>query len=127
MFKSNLLVTLMLFSFLLSANLTASNSEAKLISECQIQMNNPYIFVRVIECKGGDTGNKSMILIDRGDNEIQTIELETFNKKYFESNFKIITKTLNDIKSEGYKLISSSGGGGDDNGMIMQNYIFEKI
>lgn len=86
----------------------------------------PYIIMRVIECQGGDTANQSMILIDRGDNNIEKIELEKFHKSNFESNFKIISKKLNDIKAEGYKLISTSGGGGNDNAMILQNYIFEK-
>jgi hypothetical protein len=88
--------------------------------------NDPYVIVRVIECQGGDTANKSMILIDRGDNSIEKIELEKFHKNNFESNFKIISKKLNDIKAEGYKIISTSGGGGNDNAMILQNYIFEK-
>jgi len=85
-----------------------------------------FLIVRVIECQGGDTANKSMILIDRGDNEIQKIELEKFHKNNFESNFKVISKLLNSIKKEGYQLVSSSGGGGNDNAMILQNYIFEK-
>ncbi len=86
----------------------------------------PYIIVRVIECQGGDSANESMILIDRGDNEIEKISLEKFHKNHFESNFKIIARTLNDIKSSGYRIISSSGGGGNDHAMILQNYIFEK-
>jgi len=92
----------------------------------ETDLNNPYIIVRVIECQGGDTANQSMILIDRGDNNIEKIELEKFHKNNFEGNFKIISKKLNDIKAEGYKLISTSGGGGNDNAMILQNYIFEK-
>lgn len=87
---------------------------------------NPYIIVRVIECQGGDSDNQSIILIDHGDNSIEKIELEKFNKGNFEANFKIISKTLNDIKAQGYKLIGTSGGGGNDNAMILQNYIFEK-
>ena len=86
----------------------------------------PYIIVRVIECQGGDTANQSMILIDKGDNKIQKIELKKFHKNNFESNFKIIAKKLNEIKAEGYKLIATSGGGGNDNAMILQNYVFEK-
>lgn len=87
----------------------------------------PYIIVRVIECQGGDTANESMILIDRGNNQIEKVKLEKFHKNNFESNFKIISKKLNAIKSEGYRIISTSGGGGNDNAMILQNYIFEKI
>ncbi|RDK83838.1 hypothetical protein [Marinirhabdus gelatinilytica] len=82
----------------------------------------PYIIVRVIECQGGDSANQSMILIDRGDNNIEKIELEKFHK----NNFKIISKILNDIKKYGYELIGTSGGGGNDNAMILQNYIFKK-
>lgn len=89
-------------------------------------INDPLVFVRVIECKGGDTANESMILIDRGTGSIERIELDKFNKKSFEANFKIIAATLNSICSEGYTLISSSTGGGDDNAMLLQNYIFEK-
>jgi len=88
--------------------------------------NEPYLILRVIECQGGDTANQSMILIDKGNNNIERIELNKFHKKYFESNFKIIAKKINDIKADGYKLISTSGGGGNDNAMILQNYIFEK-
>lgn len=91
-----------------------------------IEINDPYVIVRVIECQGGDSANQSMILIDRGDNNIEKIELDKFHKNNFEENFKIISKKLNDIKAEGYKLISTSGGGGNDNAMILQNYIFEK-
>ena len=86
----------------------------------------PYLILRVIECQGGDTANQSMILIDRGNNEISKTELKKFHKNNFETNFKIISKTINDIKSDGYKLISTSAGGGNDNAMILQNYIFEK-
>ena len=86
----------------------------------------PYIIVRVIECQGGDSANQSMILIDRGDNNIEKIELEKFHKNNFENNFKIISKILNDIKKYGYELIGTSGGGGNDNAMILQNYIFKK-
>ena len=49
-----------------------------------------------------------------------------FSKSDFKSNFKIISKTLNNIKVQGYKLISTSGGDGNDHAMILQNYIFEK-
>lgn len=119
-------MTSIFLCLILGTPLYASNSEIDIQAKNYLQSEESYIFVRVIECKGGDTGNASMILIDRGDNKITTIALEKFNKKYFESNFKIISKTLNDIRKEGYILISSSAGGGDDNGMIMQNYIFEK-
>ena len=87
----------------------------------------PYVIVRVIECQGGDSANESMILIDRGDNKIEKISLDAFHKKNFELNFKTISKMLNDIKAQGFELISTSGGGGNDNAMILQNYIFKKV
>ena len=86
----------------------------------------PYLFLRVIECQGGDTANESMILIDNGDNNIEKIPLEKFTRKNFQDNFKIVSKTVNDIKAKGYIIVASSGGGGNDNAMIMQNYIFKK-
>lgn len=115
--KNNLFIfaTAILFTLLAFTNNSPSNVQ-----------NNPYLIMRVIECQGGDTANESMILIDRGNNEISKIELEKFHKKTFQSNFKIISKTINDIKLEDYTLIATSGGGGNDNAMILQNYIFEK-
>lgn len=126
MFKSKLYSVAILFFIMFNPIAYSSPLKSQPTSISKFQTGDTYLYVRIIECKGGDTGNASMILIDRGDNEIIKIELEKFNKKFFESNFKIISKTLNDIKKEGYKLISSSSGGGDDNGMILQNYIFEK-
>jgi hypothetical protein len=113
----NTIITLCLLS-ILSITKVYSNSNNIIID--------PYVIVRVIECQGGDTANESMILIDRGINEIEKIELEKFHKNNFESNFKIISKTLNNLKAAGYKLIATSSGGGNDNAMILQNYIFEK-
>ena len=117
--KSVILLPVILSLFVLYSFKNLQNQQNSPQSE-------PYLFLRVIECQGGDTANESMILIDRGNNKIEKVPLKKFHKKYFESNFKIISKTINDIKADGYKLISSSGGGGNDNAMILQNYIFEK-
>ena len=87
---------------------------------------NSFLIIRVIECKGGDSGNKSVIYISNEDGEISEIELMPFNKKNFKSNFQKISQVLNEQRQKGYHLISSSGSGGDDNGMMLQNYIFEK-
>jgi hypothetical protein len=52
-----------------------------------------YVIVRAIECKGGDSGNQSVLYIYRGAGQVEEVELETFNKKGFKSKKSLLTRS----------------------------------
>lgn len=67
---------------------------------------------------------KAYVLVTNGTEIIKTIDLETARPKQANDNLLIITSVLNDIKSQGYTLISSNSSCSE--WMAMTNYIFEK-
>jgi hypothetical protein len=81
-----------------------------------------YIVVRVFECQDGLLG--SFIIISDGVKIIKTIELKVLKQKTQEENMIKIVQTLNEIKNQGYTLISSNNGGVNLN--LITNYVFEK-
>lgn len=50
-----------------------------------------------------------LLLVSDGDKTLKKIELENTREKYFESNLSKIASVLNEYKSQGYRLVSTTG------------------
>ena len=81
-----------------------------------------FIIVRTSEVYG--MMPSSMINI-YGDGTIEKTNLNKLNPKLMEENLIIIHTKLNEIKDNGYELVSSTGGNSDN--FICTTYIFKKV
>lgn len=82
-----------------------------------------YLIVRTVETQ---YSGFSKILISDGTTIIKTIELERMFVKSAKvtENFLRIANALEEIRGQGYVLVSSNSGGGYE--YLVANYIFEK-
>lgn len=80
-----------------------------------------YVMVRTTEIYG--MMPSSMITIYE-DGTVEKSPLKKLNAKTMEENLTTIHSKLNELKSKGYKLISTSGGSSDN--IICTTYIFSK-
>lgn len=82
-----------------------------------------YLYVRIVE---SENAGMSQLLVSDGSTIIKTVWLE---KKWWKpvqvsNNFNKIVSALDEIRNQGYKLISSNGGGGYE--YDATTYIYEK-
>jgi hypothetical protein len=86
-----------------------------------------YITMRIYE---NFTVTSSRIIIVYADDKSEVIELGPFkyNDDYLVKNNQIITRTLNKLRKDGYKLVISSSGGkvSSNRDMLITTYIFER-
>lgn len=84
---------------------------------------NSYLIVRTIETQ---YAGFSKILISDGSSIIKTIELQRMFVKSAKvtENFLTIAKALEEVRTQGYILITSNSSGGYD--YMVANYVFEK-
>lgn len=83
-----------------------------------------YLYVRVFESVQPGSLYSSSVTVSDGETIIKTVELKAMKPRNIEENILAIAKSLNDIRSQGYKITSSSSGG---NQLFNQtDYVFEK-
>lgn len=83
---------------------------------------NDFIFIRVFESL--NSMNASKIIVTEGNSVIKSVELSTMRPKSVEDNALKIATTLNELKKQGYSLVTSHGGGNEV--FIVTDYVFEK-
>jgi hypothetical protein len=81
-----------------------------------------YLYVRVFESV--NTLYSSSVTVTDGETIIKTNRLKSMRPKNIEENILVIAKSLNNIKSQGYKITSSSSSG--NNAFNQTDYVFEK-
>ena len=113
---------LVLIVFLLSIS-TTTKAQSKVLKKKEIK--GDFLIVRTFEMMRGTT-TKSVLIVSDGTKELKSIPLKGVKPKNLSFNLEIIIKTLNDIKDQGYILISTNGGGANSAGVFMTNYIFQK-
>ena len=79
------------------------------------------LFVRIFEST--NSSYRSSITISDGVTIIKSIDLEVMKPRKEEANTLKIAQALNNIKDQGYTLVSSNGGGSL---FTVTNYVFEK-
>jgi hypothetical protein len=86
-----------------------------------------YITMRIYE---NFTVTSSRIIIVYADDKSEVIELGPFkyNDDYLVKNNQVITRTLNKLRKDGYRLVISSSGGkvSSNRDMLITTYIFER-
>jgi hypothetical protein len=83
---------------------------------------NGYVIVRVFESL--NSTYKSSITVTDGESIIKSIDLNTMRPKNVSDNVLVISKTLNELKDQGYLIAASSSGG--NQAFTQTDYIFEK-
>lgn len=83
---------------------------------------NGYVIVRVFESL--NSTYKSSITVTDGESIIKSIDLNTMRPKNVSDNVLVISKTLNELKDQGYLIVASSSGG--NQAFTQTDYIFEK-
>jgi len=104
------LTPILLGSFLLFTSFYSSSLE------------NDYLLVRVFESPSSLYSSK--ITVTDGKEIIKSVELSAMRPKHVEDNVLKIASILNELKNQGYTLISSNSGGNE--AFTFTDYIFEK-
>ena len=81
-----------------------------------------YLYVRVFESL--NSLYSSSILISNGESITKTVKLSVMRPRNLEKNVLAISKTLNEVKSQGYRIVSSSSGG--NQAFTQTDYVFQK-
>lgn len=92
-------------------------------SQSATSIENDYIVVRVFE--GASFSSPSIIMITDGETIIKTVQLSVIISKNLDSNLLKIATVLNEVKNDGYHLVTSSSSGNAT--YFITDYIFEKV
>jgi hypothetical protein len=82
----------------------------------------PYLYVKTFESHNKMVAAK--LLVSDGVEILKEVELEMVRPKSYNENILAITSVLNEIRAQGYELISSNSSCSE--WVAMTNYIFEK-
>lgn len=111
------------FAFLLFIGIGLFTVYVAITSFKPSQSTNNYLIVRTVETQ---YSGFHKILISDGNSIIKTVELERMFVKSAKvtENFSLIAQALEEVRSQGYVLVSSNSAGGYE--YMVTNYIFEK-